>query len=232
MVFEPIVRLGASRSLFAVEAFVRVPATFDLAQADALLGQDDPEALRRSSLRAVLRAGAALPGSLDLAVNLAARALVRSDGAVADLLDEAKMHRLAPSRLLVDLHDVAGVANGRQLARAVVALRASGVRVCVDGVVAGSLPKLRALVPDFVKLDGRLLRGTDQDPARRRRVEQTVDLARQLEARLVAEGVKNAGELAFVRGLGVELVQGPHLAAPMALAELVRHPLVVAALRP
>ncbi len=101
-------------------------------------------------------------------------------------------------------------------------LRARGARIAVDDAGAGyaDLRHILRVAPDVIKLDMALSRDIDTDPARAALASSLVQFAGRVDARLVAEGVETASELATLAGLGVGLVQGHLLAPPGPLAAL------------
>ena len=95
-------------------------------------------------------------------------------------------------------------------------LRRRGYRIAVDDLGAGyaALGALATLEPEVVKLDMSLIRDIDAHPTKRRVVGAITTLCRELGSRVVAEGVETASELAAVREVGIELIQGYLLARP------------------
>lgn len=96
------------------------------------------------------------------------------------------------------------------------AYRAMGFKTAIDDFGAGhaGLLLLAEFQPDIVKLDMGLIRGIDRDPVRRRVVKHIVALLQDLGVIPLCEGVETPDELATVRDLGVDLVQGYVLAKP------------------
>jgi EAL domain-containing protein (putative c-di-GMP-specific phosphodiesterase class I) len=90
------------------------------------------------------------------------------------------------------------------------------VRFAVDDMGAGysGLRQMTTVRPTYMKLDRSLIRGIDADPARGALITALLGYARQTGGHIVAEGVETAAELAALSDLGVELVQGFHIARP------------------
>jgi EAL domain-containing protein (putative c-di-GMP-specific phosphodiesterase class I) len=101
-------------------------------------------------------------------------------------------------------------ARENDLHRALLELRSLGFRIAVDdlGEGAAGLRRLVEFAPDFAKIDRFFVDGIDRDKRRRRVVQSLVDIGRELETRIIAEGVERAEELAVLADLGVELAQG------------------------
>jgi EAL domain-containing protein (putative c-di-GMP-specific phosphodiesterase class I) len=90
-----------------------------------------------------------------------------------------------------------------------------GARVALDDLGAGhaSLEVARALRPDVMKLDGDVVRAID-DPAACRFVAEAVDLAREIGAVVLAEGIEEAVHAEAALAADVSLGQGWHFGRP------------------
>jgi len=78
---------------------------------------------------------------------------------------------------------------------------------------------VRAFVPDEIKLDMDLVRNIDSDMRRRAIVRAVVQMCRELDTLVIAEGVETSAEAETLRGLGVRYHQGFWYARP-AIGEL------------
>ena len=96
------------------------------------------------------------------------------------------------------------------LLRALMELRALGFRIAVDdlGEGAAGLRRLVEFAPDFAKIDRFFIDGIDRDRKRRAVVKGIVDMSRELETRVIAEGIEREEERAVLLDLGVTLAQG------------------------
>ncbi|WP_380169024.1 EAL domain-containing protein [Jannaschia sp. R86511] len=117
---------------------------------------------------------------------------------------------------LVEERDPGRVEDHEVVADAAGGLRARGAVVAVDdlGAGTGDLGRLLAVLPDIVKVDRDVVSGCATDPRRLRLVELVVGLSAAVGARVCAEGVETAEDLAALRGCGVHLAQGYHLGRP------------------
>lgn len=137
----------------------------------------------------------------------------------AFLNDVEKMFQdsgLEPGALILEITETAAI---RDLALArdfVDRLRGCGIRFALDDFGAGysSLPALKSLALDWVKLDMSFTRNLRTSPADRQLVKALGELARGLEIETVAEGVEDAETLDLVRELGIDYAQGYHIARP------------------
>lgn len=94
--------------------------------------------------------------------------------------------------------------------------RKNGFRVALDDVGSGysSLNLIHRLRPDLLKLDMDLVRGVDRDPYKATVARKVIELARDLGASTIAEGVETLGEMTWVRDHGATLAQGWFIAKP------------------
>ncbi|MEO5762105.1 MAG: EAL domain-containing protein [Vicinamibacteria bacterium] len=126
---------------------------------------------------------------------------------------------LDPSRFVFEVTESDQVKDVDHLLGILSFYRRSGFRVALDDLGAGysSLNLLARLRPDFVKLDMELIRGIDLDPYKAVVVEKLLELARDVGATSVVEGVETEGEWRWAREHGADLAQGFLCARPAAL---------------
>jgi len=101
-------------------------------------------------------------------------------------------------------------------------LRQHGVRLAVDDTGSGfsSFAHIVKLAPDIIKLDIDLVSGIDLDPVRRSLATAVVAFAAETGAKVTAEGIESAAELACVKSLGIHYGQGYFLGRPGPLEAL------------
>ncbi|HSD27847.1 MAG TPA: EAL domain-containing protein, partial [Vicinamibacteria bacterium] len=90
------------------------------------------------------------------------------------------------------------------------ALRSVGVHLSIDGFGAGfsSLAHLRRLPVDTLKIDLSFVRGATTDPDDASIVTAVIAVAHSLGLRVVALGVETEAQVALLRSLGCDEVQG------------------------
>lgn len=117
--------------------------------------------------------------------------------------------RRGPERVVFEIVEHTP-ARASDLPRALMELRALGFGIAVDDLGEGSagLRRLVELAPDYAKIDRFFIDGIDKDRRRRAVVQALVSVGREMETRIIAEGVERPEELAVLRDLGVELAQG------------------------
>jgi len=95
-------------------------------------------------------------------------------------------------------------------------LRALGFRIAVDDLGAGysGLTTFAAIEPDFVKLDGALVRALPGGRIEQGFVAAIAALGQALALPVIAESVETAAQLAALQALGIGHGQGEALGAP------------------
>ena len=210
-VYQPIVELESRRTV-GYEALARIVAS-PVQGPDAWLADAASVGLGLELERVALGAAFAglpyLPPDCFLAVNLSPAAVLNER--VRELLGTAE-----PSRTVVEITEHRSIDDYGLVSRALVGLRARGLRLAVDDAGAGyaSLRHLLEIRPDVIKLDASLTRGIDVEPGRRALAEALIAFARATGVALVAEGIETAAEEAELERLGVVLGQGYHLGRP------------------
>lgn len=217
MVYQPIYR-SSERRIVGVECLSR----FDLEPRrtpDVWFAEAREIGLGvRLELNAILSALDGLrgvTGDFYVALNVSPQTIV--SGGIDGYIDD-----LDPRRVVLEITEHSLVDDYGLLNERLVPLREAGVRIAVDDAGAGyaSMRHVLAIHPDIIKLDLSLTRGIDSDSPRRALAAALIEFARQTQSHVVAEGVETASELAALQALGVDDVQGYHLARPLEAAVL------------
>jgi sensor c-di-GMP phosphodiesterase-like protein len=103
-------------------------------------------------------------------------------------------------------------------------LRAEGVRLAIDDFGTGysSLAYLAQLEIDFVKIDKLFVQALATESATSQVAMRIIEMAKDLDLRIIGEGVETAQQGALLKALGVEFAQGYFFARPMPLDELLQ----------
>jgi len=134
---------------------------------------------------------------------------------VAQMLAHAGME---PDALELELTETMLMADPERAAGVLNALNAMGVRLAIDDFGTGysSLGYLKRLPVDKIKIDRAFVANVQHDADDAALVVSTIDLARNLRLRAVAEGVETAGLAEALLAMGCGLGQGFHYARPLA----------------
>ena len=152
---------------------------------------------------------------MTVAVNLSASNL--QDAALPDQVAEAlTRYGVPPSALHLEVTEEVLMRDAARATEILFRLRAMGIRLAVDDYGTGysSLAYLRGLPVDDLKLDRAFVAHCDTDPRSAAIVKSTVELAHNLDMRMIAEGVENEAVLDRLRQWDCDLVQGYHISRP------------------
>jgi diguanylate cyclase (GGDEF)-like protein len=158
---------------------------------------------------------------MSVSVNLSARNLV--DQSLPDLVaDRLAAHGVDPHRLEVEVTETNAMTDPARAAELLRRLAALGVSVSVDDYGTGysSLSYLRSLPVDTLKIDRSFVTPMLHDEGNAVIVRSTIELARNLGLKVVAEGVEDEATREALAMLGCHLAQGYYLSRPLPADEL------------
>jgi EAL domain-containing protein (putative c-di-GMP-specific phosphodiesterase class I) len=212
MAFQPIVT--DARGVFGYEALMRTKEPslpHPGAVLDAAEKLDRMTELGRRVRGLSAKAFESAPSDAVLFVNLHAR----------DLLDAELYEGTSPlgriaERVVLEVTERAAIDMVKDVVARIAVLRYHGFRVAIDDLGAGyaGLASFAALEPEIVKLYMSLVRNAHQSNVRKRLIASMTSLCKEMNIKVVAEGVEAAEELACVRDAGCDLFQGYLFAKP------------------
>jgi EAL domain-containing protein (putative c-di-GMP-specific phosphodiesterase class I) len=219
--FQPIVH-EPSRRVHAFECLTRGPAGTNFQSADVLFEyarRKGAEGIldRACASQALVTAARELPPAADVAINIHASTLGRDTGFARDFERLASSCDVAPARVIVEIVEHAPVLNHRDFITSLENLRLAGFRIALDDVGLGysNFKMMVDCAPDYLKIERHFTCGAESDPRRCAVIESVAGFARRVGARVVAEGVEEESERAFLTSLGIDLMQGYLYARPM-----------------
>jgi EAL domain-containing protein (putative c-di-GMP-specific phosphodiesterase class I)/AmiR/NasT family two-component response regulator len=208
--YQPVVDLREG-TVVGTEALTRFPngdrppnLWFDDAHAVGMGAE-----LEVLAIDTALRQLGALPLDTFLAINL-------SPSVIESGLLHQVLERIDGRRVVIELTEHSRIEDYDGLIDQLDAFRLQGIRVAVDDAGAGysGLRHILRLRPDLLKMDIELIRGINDDPARRALASALMLFAEEIGAVVVAEGIETREELETLQALGVRFGQGYHLARP------------------
>lgn len=226
VLFQPLIEPMSGRVVGA-EALARSPVTpnagllFQRAQAGGLA-----ERLSRLVQRKALRSASVWEGplkGLGLSVNVLPADISRS-GYETWLLDEIAAAGIDPCRVTAEITESALLIDQEAVATRLTVLREAGVRIAVDDFGTGytSLAYLTSLPLDAIKIDRGLVADIVGGERDRIVVKAMIHLARELDLKVVVEGVETTGQLALLAEWDCDLYQGFLGAGALTHEELTR----------
>ncbi|WP_159441807.1 putative bifunctional diguanylate cyclase/phosphodiesterase [Williamsia sterculiae] len=158
---------------------------------------------------------------LDVGINLAARNLV--DANLPEAVRKAiRRHRVPPDRIEFEVTESSALTDTERALNTLLTLRGIGASLSIDDYGTGysSLDYLRTLPVQRVKIDRSLVGTMTRARADAAIVGSTVELARLLGVKAVAEGVEDSATLQALRIVGCDEAQGFYLAKPVSAEDL------------
>ncbi|AQZ31883.1 diguanylate cyclase [Pseudomonas sp. LPH1] len=228
--YQPLHDLGDG-SQVGMEALVRwqhpqrgliAPGEFiPIAEDNGMIGAIDTWVLEQAC-RQMVRWNAEGCGLSFVAVNVSSRLFSRGelDMKVAQVLAETG---LPPEQLELEVTESAIMEDPDAAQKLLISLRALGVRLAIDDFGTGysSLARLKRLPVDKLKLDQSFVRGLPDDPEDAAIARAVIALGKSLGLKVLAEGIEQPAQAAFLRELGCNYGQGYHFGRPQPVARAV-----------
>lgn len=214
IVYQPICGLLGGR-VAGFEALARfggaTPRSPDLWFSDAAkvgLSQE----LEMAAIAKALEGLAHFPQDVYLSLNVSPANIL--NGAAAQVLENQPLNRI-----VLELTEHDSVEDYAAVSAALETLRNAGLRLAVDDAGAGyaSFRHILKLKPDIIKLDISIIRNIDVHLGNRALASALVRFSQETTCGVVAEGVETQGELAILRDLCVDSVQGYLISRPVPL---------------
>ncbi len=234
VLFQPIYAMNnGSASVFALEALSRGPKGSNAETANVLFEyvrrKGKEVVVDRSCVAAVLAAAGTITIPMRgevaqpaISINVHAATLEQDDDFARFLVDTCAQYGINVSRLILEIVEQQQYWDDARFFRTMNTLRAAGVRIALDDIGLG-YSNYRTLIevrPDFYKIDRYFVTGSKEKDNARAAIESIVLLANRLGGRAIAEGIESGDDLESVRDLGIDLVQGFHLAVPQPASAL------------
>ncbi len=119
----------------------------------------------------------------------------------------------------------------KQLSEAITNYRDRGYQIAIDdfGSKHSNLDRLWHVSPDFIKLDISIIRESESNPKVRRVLPKLIEIAHELGAQAVVEGIENETQLQIALDAGAPLLQGYQIGRPAQASEWAKKALLKAA---
>jgi len=146
-----------------------------------------------------------------------------SDASLADYISDClRQYALPGPQIGFELTETAAIGNLASASQLMTRLRGLGSPIALDDFGSGmsSFSYLKALPIDFLKIDGAFVRNVSGDPVDRAVVEAIQRVGRVMSIQTIAECVEDEAALKALTEIGVDYVQGWHVAPPALLTEI------------
>ena len=207
--YQPIVNVK-DKTIFAHEALVRGP---NGESAHSVLSQvTDANRYRFDQTCRVeaIRGAAALQIAEKLSINFLPNAVYQPEACIQTTFEAARQYQFPIERIIFEVTEGEQVINRQHLVNIFREYRRFGFSTAIDDFGAGyaGLDLLSEYQPDIIKIDMELVRDIDTKWPKQAIVKGIVAICRDLNVRLLAEGIETKGERDFLQSQGIELMQG------------------------
>ncbi len=211
--FQPILEFDTGR-IVGYEAFARGPRDSAFESPDSLFESSREVGmageLDRVCQRAALRSAARIGQGHKLFLNALPDSLLDPgfrEGLLADLPADFPIRR---EDIVLEIGDRDAISDYEAFGAEVDDLRACGFRMSIDDVGRGStsLESLSEVRPDFMKVDASLIRNIHNNRIKQELLRSLCQVARTMNAQVIAEGIETHEELEAARRCGARLGQG------------------------
>jgi len=227
--FQPIFKLmPEGPQLFGAECLSRGPVGSVFESPAALFGFAREAGsiciLDRACIALGLCHAVNLPPSALVFLNLHPETLKDDLGFPAFLEEVAHSYGIALDRIVIELLEYSRIAWARpsKRCRQLAGLRAKGVRLALDDVHTNvdEVSRVADYQPDFLKIDGEVLRGSRFHAPHRRFLVMMLDFAERLDIGVIAEGLETEHDLRVTQAADIALAQGFLLGRPAPVEDL------------
>ena len=151
-----------------------------------------------------------------LAVNLSLKSLIDTD--IADRITEIVRGKgIEPHSIILEVTESAAMTEVARALENLARLRMRGFRLSIDDYGTGysSMQQLTRIAFTELKIDQSFVMSALDKEASRVILESSIEMARKLKMKSVAEGVETRAHWDFLRMLGCDVAQGYFIAPPM-----------------
>jgi EAL domain-containing protein (putative c-di-GMP-specific phosphodiesterase class I) len=200
------------RGVDADGAVVCPTRMFDLARKLGRLEELD----ERCRLAAIRAASKVRQTGLTFFINFIPSAARNLRKALSATIDQLHAAHLRPQQIAFEIVETEKLDDRRELLHALRSYRKAGFRLALDDVGAGyaSLLSVSKLRPDYIKLDGELVRRAAGGALEAKIVGDLTETARQNGIMTIAEGIETPDQFHLAAASGIRITQGYWLCAP------------------
>lgn len=213
--YQPIVDFN-SRSIYAYEALVRGPQGESAASVLAQVNDNNRYRFDQACRMKAVEGASRLGMSELLSINFLPNAVYRPEVCIRSTFEAARKHNFPIENIIFEVTEGERVQDRPHLVNIFREYRRFGFQTAIDDFGAGyaGLNLLAEYQPNLVKIDMDLVRHVDQSRPRQAIVAGIAAICRDLDIRVLAEGIETRAERDFLISVGISLMQGYWFAKP------------------
>lgn len=153
---------------------------------------------------------------LDISINVSSLTTTDNEW-IERLLALTENNPQIREKIIVEITETAALTDAAAAVAFVDNLKNAGCRASIDDFGSGytSYRNIKLLKADILKIDGSFIQNIMADEENQIIVRNMVDLARQLNLRIVAEWVEDEATARFLHEMGIDYLQGYHFGEPV-----------------
>lgn len=223
MAFQPIVD-ARQKNIYAHEALVRGRNGESAATIFAQVNGSNLYQFDQACRTKAIQLAAQLGMQSRLSINFMPNAVYRPELCIRATLAAAEQYNFPIEQIIFEITESEKVDDLAHVRNIVEHYRQRGFKTAIDDFGAGyaGLNLLAEIQTDLMKLDMALIRNIDQRRSSQIIVRGIMQVCRELNMQVIAEGIESYEEFSLLFDLGIDLFQGYYFARPAfeALAEI------------
>lgn len=224
---QPIMHL-ASNEIYGYEFLLRPLADgpdfkpyelFQMAERSGLQALLDGKA----RIASIQNSADAVPPGVKRFINFLPSSIYDPKHCLATTFRAAAEAGVDPQDLVFEVVETEEITDIDHLKNILAAYQEQGMKVALDDLGAGhsTLSVLKELRPDYVKIDRKIVSFCDEDAEKQHMIKQIVQVAKEIGAIVLAEGIERKEEADLALHYGVQLAQGYYFGKPEPMENLV-----------
>jgi len=128
-----------------------------------------------------------------------------------------------PERIIFEILETDSIMDFNIVLAFIIEMRKLGCRIAIDDFGSGysNIENILKFKPDFIKIDGSLIKDLDHSKESFHIVKNVINIAKDMHAETIAEYVHNQEVYDIVKGLDIDYLQGYYLEKPFPITELI-----------
>lgn len=213
--YQPIVDIER-RTVFAHEALVRGPGGEGAMTVLSKVTEQNRYRFDQACRVKAIKGASQLGIQEYISINFLPNAIYKPELCIRTTLEAARVHGFPLERIIFEVTEGERVDDGPWFAEILREYKRCGFKTAIDDFGAGyaGMKLLADFQPDIIKIDMDLIRNVDVNIPRQAIVRSLVQLCKEMDIKVIAEGIETVGERDFLRDAGIRLMQGYLFAKP------------------
>ncbi len=216
MAYQPIFDIQ-NKTVFAQEALVR---GVNNESAYSILSKVNDENRYRFDQACRVRAielAARLKIDTFLSINFLPNAIYNPETCIRTTMEASEKFNFHKDRIIFEVTEGEKVEDHAHLLSIIKEYKRQGIKTAIDDFGAGysGLNLLAEFQPDYIKIDMALVRGIDKDRVRRSIIQGILYVCREIEIKVIAEGIETEEEFKVLKDMGINYIQGYYFCKPV-----------------